>query len=165
MSLNGKWRLDGIDLWSTYGVILEEGSAYFLKYPPKKESTSHDWGDANGIDVDLQRIFLGQREGVLNFAIFANSTQEYFDKHDAFISLWVQPLTRRLEIAAHNNRSYFIHYKETNNYDQVGKLRDGNPLAQYRVAHRFSMVVVEPEPRLYPGNVYIVTSDGKFLIT
>jgi hypothetical protein len=167
MNPTGLWRIDGIDLWTTYGILLSEGSADFLKYPPKKESTTHDWGDSDGIDVDLQRIFLGQNEGVLSFVIIANSTQQYFDRHDAFINLWKKPGLRRLEIAAHNDRSYYIFYKETNNYSQVGRheLRPGNPLAQYDIIHRFSMVVVEPEPKIYPGNVYIVTEDGKFLIS
>lgn len=165
MNLQGLWRIDGIDLWTTYGIALSTGSADFLKYPPKKESTTHDWKDSHGIDVDLQRIFLGPNEGVLNFYIFANSTQEYFDKHDAFINLWIKPGTRRLEIAAHNDRSYFIYYKETNNYDQVKNLKPGDPMAEYKIVHKFSMVVVEPEPKLYPGNVYIVTEDGKFLIS
>lgn len=165
MNYNGLWRIDGIDLWSTYGIVLEEGSADFLKYAPKKESITHDWKDSHGIDVDLSRIFLGPKEGVLNFAILAKTTQEYFDKHDAFINLWIKSGTRRLEIASHNDRSYFIYYKETNNYNQLAPLKPGSPLEEYTIAHRFSMVVVEPEPKIYPGNVYIVTEDGKFLIS
>lgn len=163
MNLTGLWRIDGIDLWSTYGIAISAASAEFLKYPPKKESITHDWGDSNGIDVDLQRIYLGAREGVITFFIFANTSQEYFDRHDAFINLWLKPGTRRLELASHNNRSYFIYYKETNNYDQITNLKPGNPLNAYAIRHRFSMVIVEPEPKLYPGNVYIVVNDGKFL--
>lgn len=165
MNLQGLWRIDGIDLWTTYGIILEEGSADFLKYPPKKQSTEHDWGDSDGIDVDLDRIFTSKREGVLRFAIFANSTQEYFDRNDAFFTLWKQPGLRRLEIASHNDRSYYVYYQETTTYEQVGRLKPGNPLEEYEIAHRFSVVVVEPEPVAYPGNVYIVTDDGKFIIT
>jgi hypothetical protein len=165
MNLNGLWRVDGIDLWSTYGIVLLDGSADFLKYPPKKASTEHDWGDANGIDVDLARIFLSSNEGVLNFMIFAESSQEYFDRHDAFINLWVKPGLRRLEIAAHNDRSYMVYYKETNNYSQVTHLKPGSPFAAYPVRHKFSMVLVEPEPKVYPGNVYIITENGKFLVT
>jgi hypothetical protein len=163
--MNGFWRIDGIDLYSTYNLILLKGTADFLKYPPKKPSTEHDWGDANGIDVDLARIFLGANEGVLSFLIGANSMQEYFDKHDAFINLWVKPGLRRFEIAAHNNRSYLIYYKEANNYEQVKSLRPGDPLSEYKILHKFSLVVVEPEPKIYPGNVYIITEDGKFLIS
>lgn len=163
MALQGLWIIDGIDIWKTYGVALEIGSADFLKYPPKKPSIEHDWEDSDGIDVDLSRIFTSKREGVLNFLIFANTNTEYFDKHDAFFSLWKQPGLRRLELAAHNNRSYFIYYQETNNWQQVGALQIGN--LTYQIAHKFSVVVVEPEPKLYPGNVFIVTEDGKFIIS
>lgn len=165
MNYNGLWRIDGIDLWSTYGIVLLEGSADFLKYPPKKQSIEHDWGDSDGIDVDLDRIFTSKREGILQFFIFANSTQDYFDKNDAFFQLWKKPGKRRIEIAAHNNRSYYIYYQETTSYEQVLNLKPGNPLSVYAIRHKFSIHVIEPEPRAYPGNVHIITEDGKFLIT
>jgi hypothetical protein len=161
----GLWFIDGIDIWQAYGIILEEGSADFLKYAPKKPSTEHDWQDSDGLDVDLSRIFLSKREGVLNFAIFSNTNQDYFDRHDAFIALWTQPGLRRLELASHNNRSYYIFYEETTNWDQVIKLKPLSMATNYKIAHRFSIRITEPEPKRYPNNIFIVTESGKFLIS
>lgn len=159
--LSGKWFIDGIDLWTTYSMVLNDGSADFLKYPPKKASTEHDWEDSHGVDVDLSRIFFGKREGVLRFAIMAQSEDDFWNKHDAFITMVTQPGLRRLELASHNNRHYYIYYQETSNYEQIAPLK-GLP-DSYKIAHRFSIVVVEPEPKVNK-NTYLVDHDGSFLI-
>lgn len=160
---NSLWFIDGVDLWTTFSMILEDGSADFLRYAPKKPSLEHDWADANGIDVDLSRIFLAKREGVLRLAILVNSEEEFWAKHDGFIVMMTQPGLRRFELTSHGNRSYYIYYQETSNYDPVKSLKGSS--TAYKIAYRFSIVVVEPEPRINASNIFIITDDGRFLIT
>lgn len=162
-TLSGLWFIDGIDLWTKFSLALEEGSADFLKFPPKKASTEHDWEDSNGVDIDLSRFFFQQREGVLQFAIFATTEADFWKKHDEFIFMFTQPGLRRFEMASHSNRSYYIYYKECNNYNQVKAITGKG--GTYKIAHRFSMVVVEPNPRQDPQNLYVVDEDGHFFIT
>jgi hypothetical protein len=163
MTLSGKWYLDSIDLWDIFSMIIEEGSADFLRYPAKKESVTHDWGDSNGIDVDLSRIFLKERKGVLQCAILAKNEAEFWDKHESFFATLIQPGLRRLELNSLGNRSFFIYYEENPMYKQVTRLT--NSIVDGLIAHRFSISIVEPEPQINTQNVYIVTEDGKFLIT
>lgn len=160
--LSGKWFIDGIDLYTTFKIFIEEGSADFLRYPPKKQSIEHDWGDANGRDIDLSRIFFDQREGTLNMAIITTSREDFFQKHDQFLSHMTQPGTRRLTLASHGERSYFIYYKECNNYKPVKSLKVEE---ETLVAYRFSMVVVEPEPVIDSSHVFLVDGEGNFIIT
>jgi len=161
--VSGYFFIDGIDLFTTFGMIIEEGSADFLKYPPKKAGIEHDWMDANGREVDLSRIFFDQREGVLNMAIFATTEDEFWTRHNQFISQMIQPGTHRLTLKSHGERSYYIYYKECNNYKK-GKPLTGNGEANL-VAYRFSIVVVEPEPQVDSSHVFLVAEDNVFIIT
>ncbi len=164
-NLSGRWYLDGVDIYSSYGLFIEEGSADFLKFAPKKQSIEHDWQDSNGREVDLSRVFLDQREGVLDMAIIATTMSDFFTKQDGFIAHMTRPGLRRLELNSHGSRSYYIYYKETNNYKAV-KALTGQMTGYF--AHRFSLVLVEPEPadpNAGGGNTYIIDEDGRFLIT
>jgi hypothetical protein len=155
--------LDGIDLWTQFRIFIESGSAALLQYAPKKESIVRDWGDANGVQVDLSRIFLGARDIVLNCAIVVQSEAEFWEKHNFLISQFAQPNLHRLSFKAHGERSYYVYYKECNNY-KAEKALTGNGLTGLK-AYRFSLVISEPEPEFDASHVFLVTEDNVFLIT
>jgi hypothetical protein len=159
---SGLYYMDGVDLGTNFSMIIEDGSADFLRFAPKKESITHDWGDANGIDVDLSRVFFKERSGTLNCAIITTSEVDFWPKYRAFISLLTQPGLRRLQLTAHGQQSYYIYYQECTSYKQVKSLKgdSANPL----IAHKFSILVVEPNPKIDASNKFIVTANGKFLI-
>lgn len=160
--LSGYWFIDGIDIFQTFSCWIEEGSADFLKYPPKKASIEHDWQDANGRDVDLSRIFFDQREGVLNMAIWATSQEAFFEKHKQLISHFIQPGLRRLSLKSHGERSYYIYYRECNNYKSVLPLTGADT---GKFVYRFSIVVVEPEPTVDASHTFLIDEEGHFIIT
>jgi hypothetical protein len=162
-NLSGRFFLDGIDLYTVFGIFIEEGSADFLKYPPKKASIEHDWQDSNGREVDLSRVFFDQREGTLNMAILTNLESDFWQKHNDFISQFAQPGLHRLEFSSHGSKSYFVYYQETNNYKSVKPLRGSEETGLY--AYRFSMVIIEPEPQIDASNIYLIDEEGHFLIT
>lgn len=160
--LSGRWFIDGIDLYTAFGIFIEEGSADLLKYAPKKESIEHDWKDANGREVDLSRIFFDQREVVLNMAIICTSAEDFWTKYQQFISQMIQPGLRRLTLASHGERSYYVYYKECNNYRAV-KALTGEDSGMF--AHRFSLVIVEPEPQVDASHQFLVDEEGHYIIT
>jgi len=161
VNLSGKWYIDGIDIFTAFGLFIEEGSTDFLKFPPKKDAIEHDWMDANGRDIDLSRVFFDQREGTLNMAIIATDMDDFFTKQQSFIATMIQPGTRRFTVTAHGQRDYFIYYKECNNY-KAEKALTGQQTGLF--AYRFSMVVVEPEPQIDASQVFIVDHDDNYLI-
>jgi hypothetical protein len=158
---NGKYFLDGIDL-ATFAMIVEDGSADFLRFAPRKQSIQHDWGDANGIDVDLSRVFFKERTGTLNCAIITDTEEDFWNKHDAFITQFTQPGLHRLQITSHGQRSYFVCYQDCTTYKQVepltGSVLDG------LIAHRFSIQIMEPQPQINNKNIFLVDHNGKFII-
>lgn len=160
-NLSGYWFIDGIDFYDIFSVFIEEGSTDFLRFPPKKAGIEHDWQDANGRDVDLSRFFFDQREGVLNMAIIATDSADFFTKQEALIAQFTQPGLRRLSFRSHGERSYYVYYKECNNYKAI-KALTGEDSGLF--VYRFSMVVVEPEPQVDASHLFIVDHDGNFLI-
>lgn len=161
-NLSGRWFIDGVDLYDIFNLFIEEGSADFLRFPPKKASIEHDWQDANGREIDLSRFFFDQREGVLNMAIIATNSDDFFLKQEQLISHLVQPGLRRLVLSSHGERSYYVYYKECNNY-KAEKALTGEDDGLF--AYRFSMVLVEPEPQIDASHTFLITEEGHYIIT
>lgn len=159
----GMVYIDGYDLYKTFGMGIEKGSADLLRYAPRKASLEHDWLDQNGVDVDLSANYLAQREITLNCWILAPDENAFWDQHDKLISQLMKPGKHRLELTAHQGRNYYVYYKDCSNYTQVKAVigRDGERM----IAHKFYLTIVEPEPQL--NNVAIAISDdnGRVLIT
>lgn len=160
---SGLYFIDGADLALTYNIFVEDGSADFLKYPARKQTIEHDWKDSNGIDVDLSRIFLKERTGTLNVVIVTETEADYFTKHTAFITQLAQPGLRRLQVTAHGQRSYYLCYQDCTAYKQIIPLKGSD--MEGMIVHRFSIQLMEPEPKLDASDVFIVDENGRFLIT
>ena len=160
---SGLWFFDGIDIWKNFAVLIEKGTANFLAPPPAKESTVHDWGDSDGVEVDLSRGFFNQRDIPLQCAIAANTEEEFWIKRNAFLSQLRKPNLRRLTITAHGQKSYYVYYKSCSNYTGVKTLRGTGD--EKLVLYQFNLLLNEPEPKMDNSNVYLVTEDGKFIIT
>lgn len=153
--------MDGKDLWVAYNVFIESGSDDFLKYPAKKDSITHDWGDSNGIDVDLTRVFVGPRDINLRCAIIVDSTDEFWAKYNGFIADLTQPGTRRIQVAEYEGQSYLVHYKTCNSFDRFTRVKSGETT---KIACKFTLTLVQPEPKI-EGDVFITDEDGRFLTT
>lgn len=164
LDLSGLYYLDGIDMWKAWNLIIQIGSADFLKYPAKKPSITHDWPDQHGLDVDLSKVYLQARSGTLQCVIATDTEGEFFRKHDDFLARLIQPGTRRLTIAAHGGRSYKVYYKECSAYRQLpsGKLTG---LGNNQVLHEFGITLEEPTPEVFAFDQHIIADDGAFIIT
>jgi hypothetical protein len=165
--LSGYFFMDGMDLWVNFGLVIERGSADFLRYPPKKESITHDWLDSNGVDVDLSRIFFQERQVTLACGIIADSEEDFWLRHDSFIATLTQPGLRRLMFKSHGDRQYFVYYKDCSNYTQIKALKgqEASILGPNKVAAKFSLIIEEPNPFVDSTLTVIVDEDGRYLTT
>jgi hypothetical protein len=167
VDISGYSFIDGIDLWTAFGIFVEEGSADFLRWAPKKETIVHDWMDSNGIEVDTSRFFLKERRGGLNCGMIANSEATFWQNHRSFIATLMQPGLRRLNFRSHGDNAYYVHYIECSNYIQVKPLlgKDESIYGPNRVAGRFTLIIEEPNPQIDPSMVYLVDEEGRFIVT
>lgn len=157
--LPGYWFLDGMDLWNSFGMLIESGTDDFLKFPEKKESITHDWQDADGEDVDLSRYFFKDRDITLKMAIIADSPEDFWAKRNAFLAQWAQPGTHRLTITEFG-QSFYVYYKICSSFSRFTRIKDTD-----MIACKFTIVINEPAPTFDNNDVFIVDEDGRFLVT
>ena len=152
--------IDGKDFWNVFGIIVESGTDGFLKYPAKKDSITHDWSDADGIDVDLSSIYFKSRDILLNCAIIAHTEEDFWKNYSAFIAQWAMPGSHRLEIAEFNNQSYYCFYQDTTNFKRYTGIKTNYGT----IAAKFTLKVTEQNPNISRKNIYLVDHRGKFII-
>ncbi|WP_343302845.1 hypothetical protein AAHN97_14970 [Chitinophaga niabensis] len=157
----GQYYIDGADLWLVYGMIIEDraGTDALLQFPERKESISHDWADENGLDIDLSRVYLKEKEFSLNISIQAAGESDFWDKYHKFLNMLRQPGLRRLEVSELAS-SYFVFYKSCTSFARRTRIKGSS-----KIAAQFSITLVEPSPQLDSTNVYIMDEEGRFLIT
>lgn len=153
----GQHYIDGKDLYTTYGVVVLSGSDGFLKFPARKASITHDWGDKNGIDVDLSKPFVESKTVTLECAMIAPDKAVFWTNHTAFFAELMKPGTRRLEVAAFE-RSFYVYYKDCSTFNRFSKMNNG------KIACKFTLTLTEQEPSFTSEELRWVDDDGQFVI-
>jgi hypothetical protein len=152
------YEIDGLALYPAFGVGVESGSDDLLKFPKRKDSTSHDWLDENGIDVDLTRVFLESREATFDMWLMADNEDDFWTKYNNFCAYMVKPGLRRLTIAE-LGKDYFVYYKEMKTLSRLTRIKETN-----KVAIKFTITFEEPDPTTSTEQVFIVDGEGSFII-
>lgn len=153
--------MDGKDLWVAYNIFVEDGSDDFMKMPERKPSIEHDWGDSPGIDVDTSRASLpASRTIPLDLAIIVQDTDEFWEKYNGFFADLMQPGKRRWVVAAHKGFSYYVVYQKSDSVKMVTKWKNTGLLAA-----KFQLTLLEPEPTIGRGDIFLADEDGRLIIT
>lgn len=155
----GQYYLNGKDLFLIFGVMLEKGSTNdFLKYPDKKDSIEHDWQDANGIDVDLSRIFVKQKEINIKCLMIGVSTEDFWNKYRYFFAEWLTPGLKRFTVSEFD-QSFFVYYKSSSEPKRFTRIKNTT-----KIIFEFSLNIIEQEPANI-RDVFIVDEQNRFLVT
>lgn len=157
MSLQGNYYIDGKDLYTTFGVVIKRAPDELLRFPKRKQSITHDWGDANGVDVDLTKPFFESRDISLDCIFISTTKAEFWGNHDAFMNEWRKPGTRRLRVEAFE-RDFYVFYKDCSNFDRFTKIKDGKIICE------FTIVVTEMQPQFASETSRLVDQEGNYLI-
>lgn len=157
----GVFYIDGMDLWTVFGMVVEDGTDDFLKYAAKKESITHDWSDSHGIDVDLTQVFLKEREISLRICFIAENEVDFGIKYNAFIAQMILAGPRRLEPKGIGDKQFFCYYKECTNFTRYTKPIPGSSF----VGVKFTVTFVDVNETFDPTVVFIVDEDGRYLVT
>ena len=91
--MTGAFYIDGIDIYTRYGVVIADGGYNdLLCFPAMKDPEYNDWPEEDGIEVDLDAPMLEAKEVVISFDC---------DRPDAgnFIYMISQPGYHTLRIA------------------------------------------------------------------
>lgn len=66
--MTGYCHIDGIDIYTEFGVFIESGYDGLLSFPALKEPDKNDWPEEHGIEVDLTEPRLQTQEITIDFA-------------------------------------------------------------------------------------------------
>jgi hypothetical protein len=67
--MTGKFNIDGIDAFGTYGVfVAKDGFKGLVQYAPLKKFETNDWPEEDGVETDLYQPVLDSREFNIEFA-------------------------------------------------------------------------------------------------
>lgn len=153
------YYIDGYSLYATFGVVVTTGSSDLLQFAERKESTTHDWLDENGIDVDLSRVFLKSREATFQMWIIADSEADFWNKYNGFLSFLTKPGLRRLTITEHS-KEYYVYYKKSAVFQRFTRIKDVD-----KIACKFSLTLIEKDPTTNAVSEFIVSEGNRFIIT
>lgn len=159
VDVKNTYFIDGYSLYTYFGIGVESGSADFLKFPDRKDSTSHDWKDENGLDVDLTRVFLAAREATLNMWLLADDENDFWTKYNLFLSSVTKPGLRRLTVSEFD-RDYYVYYKKMVTLTRLTRIKDTT-----KIGLKFSVTFIEQDPTTNAQPTYIVDNFNRFIIT
>jgi hypothetical protein len=160
MSLSGKYAMDTLDLWTTYGVFLEDGTTEFLRFPERKESITNDWPDQMGIDIDLSTPTYKEREITIQCALIADNEADWWTKYNAF-RVALMGSGKRMFYIAELSRSYQVIYVKCSSFTKFTRIKTSG-----KVAAKFTLQLLEPEPRAILTNasgVPLTDGSGNYL--
>lgn len=77
--MNGRCYIDGIDIYSRYGILIDKGGHNdFLVFPSLVQPESNDWLEEDGVEVDLSEPKLDTKEISISFYA-SKSAEDVFD--------------------------------------------------------------------------------------
>lgn len=137
----GKWIIDGRDLYSEFGIaVLEGGLDELVAFPPLKSVKTNDWQEEDGIEADLENPLLDTRSVSIKMAAVRTSVEagDFFDllSNGVYHDFYARSLKRIFRLR-YLSASKF----ELNNIlNMTLKFSDDLPLQDYRYLPPMSAV-------------------------
>lgn len=162
--LTGKWFLDGHDIWKTFSLIIYDGATTFLELPEVKPKIERDWQNANGLSVNLNRVFYKSREITLSCYLLEYSEAEFIKKRDLLLTQLSKPGERRLSFTSMGQRSFYVDYLNSTGWNHIEPLSGVSHSRE--VMYEFNIIVRELNPAkgMIEDN-FLVTEDGRYIIS
>ena len=160
MALENQYYLDGIDLWTTFGITIRKGGLNdFLRLPKRKDSINHDWLDEDGLDIDLTRNFYAPKDITLPCFIVADTEDLFWQQYNNFLNVLKRPGTRRFSVSVFGY-DYYVYYRECVLYEKLTPFKQTGKLFC-----QFTLVVVEVKPGFGNKSTFLIDETNRFLIT
>ena len=140
-NMTGHLVIDGLDAWQDLGFVVRPGSMEsWLLLPETKEPFSHDWKDEDGIEVDLEHVYLKDKKTALKCYFISDSEVDFWNKYKALSELLTSPGMRT------------IYYRELDKEFSVYYTRSSEPRRVQGIKNRDKIVIemtlnfVMPDP-------------------
>jgi hypothetical protein len=139
--MEGKWLINGIDIWLTYGAYIFKGNYNDLLAPPMpRKRLEHEYTDADGVSVDTTTpLTYEARRFNIKVGLKATSAADFWTKYNAFFALISQAGSFSLYIADLDKTYTLL-------YEGVAKAEKLTPIANAagQVVATFEVKLLEP---------------------
>lgn len=133
----GSCIINGVDVAQWDMFILRDSDYDFLSFPDRKEPTSNNWQQYDGIDVDLSEIYFNAKKVTVGFFIKADNGSEFLYRLNAFYTLISAPGTISL-YSREFDRTFSLRYISCPEYrHRNGMYKEGTKRGEITV--EFSM--------------------------
>ena len=140
-NMQGHLVIDGLDAWSDLGFAVRPGSMEsWLLLPETKEPFSHDWKDEDGIEVDLENIYLKEKKTSLKCYFISNSEVEFWNRYRALTELLTSPGMRTLYYRE-LDKEFMVYYTRSSEPRRVQGIKNID-----RIVIEMTLNFVMPDP-------------------
>jgi len=166
MSRYNSILIDGRDGWKDFGIlVLKDGWNDWLSFPETKPPFSHDWGDEDGIEVDLNEVYVKEKNVSLKFVFVAGSQKEFWEKYHALRDALLSPGLRLIYINE-IGRLFKVYYSKCSDIEKFTRLKNVDKIA---VGMTVEFIMPNPilevyKPLLFGSNEDVITSNGDNLL-
>jgi hypothetical protein len=123
-------KINGLDLYSSYGVGIESGLKNMDKPPELKPAQEYDWGDQNGKEYFLTDK-LQDTDVTLTCFLYAATLSEFSSRKAALMTMLHKPTFKTFENTL-TGSIYSVKYNKVNDFDWM-KDNDGKQGARFKL--------------------------------
>ena len=136
------WKINGVDIYSTYGAAILRGSYVDLLTPPTpKKRLEHDYIDQNGVAVDTTSTLTYEAKRFnIKIALKASSATEFWSRYNALFAVLAVPGTFTLWIAD-LNKTYTLLYEGCSKVEKLTRITGST-----FVYATFELKLLQPNP-------------------
>lgn len=146
VSMNGKWIIEGTDIYATMGCLLVKGGYLDLLSPPvPKRRLEHDYPDKNGVDVDTgegeedPELYYEAKRFKIHVLVTASTLSQFWSRFYSLLSLIDK--TGHFTLYVHElGVSFKLLYEGARCVSKSRSLRSGSIAVLYEIS------VLEPDP-------------------
>lgn len=107
-----KDTLNGVNLLTGFGMVIQTGAATLLEFPERKEGIKYDWPEENDTQYDLAAPRFKDKEITLRCAILKDTHTQFWTAYNALFVQLSKPGTQALYIDDHG-KTYNVFYKKS----------------------------------------------------
>ena len=139
--MTNKWKISGLDTWTTYGTAILKNSYLDIMAPPTpRRRLEYDYPDANGAKVDVvSPISFEARRYKLNILIVGNTFSQFWANYNALLGAIAKSGTFTLNVAD-------IGITVTLLYEGMTCVSKPRSMRVGRIAAEYALNVFEPNP-------------------
>jgi hypothetical protein len=127
--------IDNKDAWGEYGFFaLKDTLDEWLAFPDRKEPFTHDWEDEDGIEVDLDNVYVKEKNASLNVLFVAGSPEQFRRNYDRAKAMLTAPGLRTVYLGE-LEMTFGAYYTRTSNVSTITRMRSVNKVMAQMTLH------------------------------